>query len=137
MAGFIGSQARVHPARFYFSTTRNPDQADQPCILHIPGINGSIRTEKAALPSPSAYCIYLPSPAHYYYPTTAKDLKRFSAKFRPGQDSNQERARRLTPTRAMPLLKFDSDRFDVHLPSLICDPTIVKDPKGTPTTVCL
>jgi hypothetical protein len=107
MAGFIGPQARVHPARFYFSTTRNPDQADQPCVLHIPGINDIIRTEKAALPSPSAYCIYLPSPAYYYYPTSAKDLKRISAKFRPGQDSNQERARRLTPTRAMPLLKFD------------------------------
>jgi hypothetical protein len=90
-----------------FSTTRNPDQADQPYILYIPGINGSIRTEKAALPSPSAYCIYLPSPAYHYYPTSVKDLKRISAKFRPGQDSNQERARRLTPTRAMPLLKFD------------------------------
>jgi len=106
MAGFVGPQARVHPARFYFSTTRNPDQADQPYILHIPGINGIIRAEKAALPS-SAYCIYLPSPAYYYYPISAKDMKRISAKFRPGQDSKQERARRLTPTRAMPPFKFD------------------------------
>jgi hypothetical protein len=64
----------VHPARFYFSTTRNPDQADQPYILHIPGINGIIRAEKAALPSPSAYCIYLPSPAYYYYPISAEFL---------------------------------------------------------------
>jgi hypothetical protein len=30
-----------------------------------------------------------------------------------------------------------SDRFDVHLSSLICDPTIVKDPKRTPVTVDL
>jgi len=27
----------------------NPDQADQPCILHIPGIDVIIRTEKAVL----------------------------------------------------------------------------------------
>jgi hypothetical protein len=46
-------------------------------------------------------------PGYYYYPTSAKDLKRISSKFRPGQDSNQERARRLTTTRAMPPLKFD------------------------------
>jgi hypothetical protein len=29
------------------------------------------------------------------------------------------------------------DRIDVQLPSLICDHTIVKDPKGTPATVSL
>jgi hypothetical protein len=35
-------------------------------------------------------------------PTSAKDLKRISAKFRPRQDcNNQQRATRLTPTRAM------------------------------------
>jgi hypothetical protein len=38
----------------------------------------------------SRFAVYLPSPA-YYYSTIAKDLKRISAKFRPGQDSNQER----------------------------------------------
>jgi hypothetical protein len=27
----------------------NPDQADQPCILHVPGIDVIIRTEKAVL----------------------------------------------------------------------------------------
>jgi hypothetical protein len=37
-----------------------------------------------------------------YYPTSAKDLKRISAKFRPGQDRNQERATRLKLTTMEP-----------------------------------
>ncbi len=44
MAAFIGPQ--VLPMS---SCVQNPDQADQSCILHILGINGIIRTEKAAL----------------------------------------------------------------------------------------
>ncbi len=32
---------------------------------------------------------------------------------------------------------MNSDRIDVQLPSLICDPTIVKDPRRTHTTVSL
>jgi diadenosine tetraphosphatase ApaH/serine/threonine PP2A family protein phosphatase len=44
--GLTGPQARAlpvssyiwNPGTFPLSTTRNPDQADQPCILHIPGI---------------------------------------------------------------------------------------------------
>ncbi len=104
VVGFIGPQVLPmsscvqNPDTFHSSTTRNPDQADQPCIFHILGINGIIRTEKLHWPSPSAYCIYLPSPVYYYYPTSAKELKRISAKFRPGQDRNQERATRLTLT---------------------------------------
>jgi hypothetical protein len=74
-----------------------------------------------------AFAIYLPSPAYYYYPISAKDLKRIPAKFRPGQDSDQERATRLTPTRALHW-HLNSERFDVHLPYLIYDPTIAKDP---------
>jgi hypothetical protein len=31
----------------------------------------------------------------------------------------------------------NSDRIDVHLPPLICDPIIAEDPKITPTTVFL
>jgi hypothetical protein len=34
---------------FHSSTTRNPDQAHKPCILHIPRINGTKRTERTAL----------------------------------------------------------------------------------------
>jgi hypothetical protein len=44
-----------------------------------------------------------------------------------GQDSNQERATRLTPTRVLHW-HLNSERFDVHLPYLIYDPTIAKDP---------
>jgi hypothetical protein len=32
---------------------------------------------------------------------------------------------------------MNSERFDVHLPSLIYDPTIAKDPERTPATVSL
>jgi hypothetical protein len=71
-----------------------------------------------------AYSIYLPSPAYYYDPTRAKDLKKSLPAFRPWQDSNRERARRLTPTRAMAPLKCEvwpdrrsvtsSDRWPHH-----------------------
>jgi hypothetical protein len=61
MAGFVSPQARVLPVSscvwnldtFHLSTTRNPDQADQPCIFHIPDIIGIIRIEKSAL----TFCI--------------------------------------------------------------------------------
>jgi hypothetical protein len=59
---------------------------------------------------------------YYYYPTSAKDMKEFLPNFRPWQDSDQERATRLTPTRAL---------------LIFCDPTIVKDPKRTPATASL
>jgi len=57
MAGFVGPQAKLilvssyvwNPGTFNFSKIRNPNQADQPCILHNPGINGIIRAEKATL----------------------------------------------------------------------------------------
>jgi hypothetical protein len=110
LVGFVSPQARVlpmsscgwNPEIFRLSTTRNPDQADQPyCIHHIPGINGIKRTRKPHWPSPLAYGIYLPSPAYYYNPTSVKDLKRIYAKLRPAQDNNQERATQLKRTRAV------------------------------------
>jgi hypothetical protein len=33
--------------------------------------------------------------------------------------------------------QVNSDRFDIQSPSFICDPTIVNDPKRTPTIVSL
>jgi hypothetical protein len=64
--------------------------------------------------------------------------KGFLQKYRPWQDSNQARATTSTPTRAMaPLTCELSYRIDVQLPSLICDPTIVKDLQKTPATVSL
>ncbi len=107
---------------------RDPGQVHQPCSPHIPCINVIIRTEKANLTF--SISIYLLSPAQYYYPTSAKDVKEFLPIFRPHQDSNQVRAARLTCT-----IDVNSNRIDVQLPSLICDPTIAKDPKRTPTTV--
>jgi len=49
---------------------------------------------------------YLPSPAYCYYLSSDKDLKRISAKLTWGQDSNQERATRLTLLRAMAPLTY-------------------------------
>jgi hypothetical protein len=53
ISGFISPQPRVTPMSSYvwylgtspFSTTRSLNQADQPGILCIPGINGVIWTE--------------------------------------------------------------------------------------------
>jgi hypothetical protein len=45
--------------------------------------------------------LYLPTPDYYYYPTSVKEQKRISVKFRPVENSNQERGTRFTPTRAM------------------------------------
>jgi hypothetical protein len=90
---------------------RDPGQVHQPCILHIPGINVIIKTEKANLTF--SISIYLLSPAQYYYPTSAKDVKEFLPMFRPHQDSNQERAARLTCT-----IDVNSNMIDVQLPSL-------------------
>jgi hypothetical protein len=56
MIGFVSPQARVlvsscvwNPDNFHLCTTKNPDQAHQPCILHIPGISGIKRTEEVEL----------------------------------------------------------------------------------------
>jgi hypothetical protein len=57
MVSSVSAQARVLPVSsyvwnagtFHLSTTRDPeDQADQKCLLHVWGINGIIRTDKAA-----------------------------------------------------------------------------------------
>ncbi len=88
---------------FICPTTRNPDHVDQPCIVDIPSRHKCYQKNRESRTDIlhqqenyiRTYCIYLHFPA-YYYPTSAKDLKRISTKSRPGQDSNQER-----PTRAM------------------------------------
>jgi hypothetical protein len=61
--------------------------------------------------------LHLPAVSSYYYnPTRAKDLKRISAK----QDSNQDW---LQKGQLWLHQHVNSDRFDVQVPSLICDPT--------------
>ncbi len=62
------------------------DKANQPCTLQFPSIHAIIQTGNAALTTSisqrifSQPHIYLPSPSDYYYPTSAQDLKRISAK---------------------------------------------------------
>jgi hypothetical protein len=50
-----------------FVYNKDPCQADQPCILHIPGINVIIRTEKAALTF-SINILHLLTFAYHYFP---------------------------------------------------------------------
>jgi hypothetical protein len=59
--------------------------------------------------------------------------KRISAKFRTRQDSNQEIS---TTIRVMALLTCELSNA-INVKSLICDPTIAKDPKRTPTPISL
>jgi len=72
----------------------------------------------------SVSCVFLCLKSKYlsfiYYPTSAKDLKKISAKFRQWQDINQERATGLTPTRAMaPLIcELWQDWYSVTLSDL-------------------
>jgi hypothetical protein len=89
MVGFVSPQARVlvsscvwNPDNFHLSTTRNPDQAHQPCILHIPGISGIKRTEAVELTFSISILHLLTFSSLLLYPTSVKDLKRFFAKFR-------------------------------------------------------
>ncbi len=92
---------RVKSRCLSFVYKNNPDQADQPCILHIPGIDVIIRTEKAVLAFSISILHLLKSEP---------------------PDWHQQRQLWLDP-------QVNSDRIDVQLPSLICDPTIVMDLK--------
>jgi hypothetical protein len=56
------------------------------------------KNRKSQMVTFSINTLHLPTVSNYYYnPTHAKDLKRISAK----QDSNQERATKLKPKRAV------------------------------------
>ncbi len=126
-------------------TTRNPDQADQPCIFHRPGIDAVMRIEKTTMTFSISERIFSQHIVFTYllqHTSTVQPVQRISKgflqKYRPWQDSNQARATTSTPTRAIaPLTCELSYRIDVQLPSLICDPTIVKDLQKTPATVSL
>jgi hypothetical protein len=80
ISGFISPQARVIPMSSYvwhlgtscLSTTRILNQADQPGILHIPGINGVIWTENATL-------TFLISSSHCHFQLTFRDHLIFNA----------------------------------------------------------
>jgi len=112
-----------------FAYNKDPGQADQPSILHI---NGTVRTEKATMTFSISILHLITFSSLLLLSHQCKDAKELLPTFRPQQNSNQERAARLTSTR-----QVNSDRIDAQLPSPICDPTIVKDPKRTPATVSL
>jgi hypothetical protein len=103
MAGFIGPQAKMLPVSpcvwnldtFRLSTTRNADQADQPCVLRIPGMNGIIRTQKAAQTFISI--LHLPTLSSLRLLShQCKGPEKNFCRFRPEQDGIQERATRFT-----------------------------------------
>jgi hypothetical protein len=120
-----------------FVYNQNPDQADQPCILHIPGVDNIIRTEKAALGfSMQIAFTYLLQPA-----TTIPPEQRTWIEFLQSLDQGKITTKRVQQEWEQQELWYhwhvNSDRFDVPLPFLICDPTIVKDPKRTSAIVSL
>jgi hypothetical protein len=117
-----------------FDYNKDPGQADQSFILHIPGTNVIIRTEKATLTFSISilHLLTFSSLQYYHYPTSAKNVKELLPTFSPQQDTKQERAAKLPSTR-----QVNSDRMDAPLRSWICDPTIAKDPKRPPTTISL
>jgi len=130
MVGFIDPQAKVilvssyvwNLGTFHLSTTRNPNQGNQSCILQQPTHTWYHKNRETCTDLLHKYIAftYL-SPAFYYYPTIAKDMKRISAKFKQWQDINQEREKGLlTPTRAMAPLtcKLWQDWISVTFPDL-------------------
>jgi hypothetical protein len=77
----------------------NADQADQPCILHIPGIHRITRKKKATLTFSISILHLLTFSSLVLLSHQCKGPeKKFLQKLRPGEDSNQERATRLTST---------------------------------------
>jgi hypothetical protein len=92
----------------------------------VPSINVIIRTEKATLTF-SINILHLLNFSHLGCERTSANILDHSR-----IATKKERATRLTSTRHV-----NSKRIDVRLPSLICDPTIVKDAKRTPSTISL
>jgi hypothetical protein len=93
-----------------------------------------------------AYCIYLPSPAYslrvlsHQCKGSGKNFHQSLNYGRTATMRERERATRLTPTRRpkAPLTcELWQDWIDIQLPTLVCDPTIVKDPKRAPATTSL
>ncbi len=146
LASFVSPQAKVifvssyvwnTGSTFHLSTTRYPDQADQSCILHIPGIDGIIRNRESRNDLFHQHIAF----TYLLQPTTIiPPVQRTSTKFLPSLDQvGTKRGQQDRHQQQLLWLHWHvkSDRFDVQLPSLICDPTIVKDSKRTPAMVSL
>jgi len=90
-------------------------------------------------PSPSISILHLLTLSSIlkYYHTSAKDLKRISAKFRPGRITTDRQQHGLHQEELWLHWHVNSGRIDVQVPFLVCDLTIAKDPKRTPATISL
>ncbi len=106
LAGLVGPQARElpvsscvwNPDTFHLSTTRDSHQSDQPCILHIPGINGIIRKAfsfvgKAALTF-STRILHLPFTYILQPTTTIPSVQRTWKEFLPSLDLGKTATKR-------------------------------------------
>jgi hypothetical protein len=92
MASFISPQAKGifvssyvwnMGSTFHLSTTRYPDQADQSCILHIPGIDGIIRNRESCNDLFHQHIAF----TYLLHPTTIiPPVQRTSTKFLPSLD---------------------------------------------------
>ncbi len=97
--------------------TRNPDQADQPCILEIPAINYHKNSKSHTDLHQHIVFTYLLQPT-----TTIPSVQKNSCQhFGPQQDSKQERATRLTPTRAIAPQHVNYDRIGLLGESIVVD----------------
>ncbi len=108
-----------------------------------PGINDIKRIEKAGLTFSSSKRITLEHIAYTYIfqHTTILPVQRTLKEFLPILDQGKIATKRDQEDWHQQELwlhwQVNSDRFDIQSPSFICDPTIVNDPKRTPTIVSL
>jgi hypothetical protein len=103
-----------------------------------PGINVIKRIEKAALTFPISKSIILEHIAYTYIfqHTTILPVQRTLKEFLPSLDQGKIATKR-DQQELWLHWQVNSDKFDIQSPSLICDTTIVNDPKRTPTIVSL
>ncbi len=97
--------------------TRNPDQADQPCILDIPAINYHKNSKSHTDLHQHIVFTYLLQPTTTIPPVQKNSCQRFG----PQQDSKQERATRLTPTRAIAPQHVNYDSIGLLGESVVVD----------------
>jgi hypothetical protein len=107
-----------------------------------PGINVIKRIEKAALTfSISKITLEHIAYTYIFQHTTILPVQRTLKEFLPSLDQGKIATKSDQQDWHQQELwlhwQVNSDRFDIQSPSLICDPTIVNDPKRTPTIVSL
>jgi len=90
-------------------------------------------------PSPSISILHLITLSNIlkYYHTSAKDLRKFSTKFRIGRIAIDRQQQDLHQEELWLHWHVNSARYYVQFPFLVCDPTIAKDPKRILATISL